>query len=803
MYTRASKRQWLVVMGKRIPRKQWVAMSVQQQQAVIKSRQQAQTGGVSIKKNKKIKASKRPKQLRSAGVPTGTALLPTDVRVATSAKTNVSLANQVRTITVGKTISGPTFATFAMGYISRALERGYQASASNNWNPYYAVVYLTGLLLSYANAKPVPTTQMPLWLLQICHAISPKGVPFESAKVNYQFVGPATDVPTVNTVWGYLPYGYQYSLGTPSGGTVNGFPIITATGSAYDDTLGAAAFQEVSKFMETSALTVVEKRISKIVPSSTTTPFTNDVSAFALYKLAEGVGATGQGGGIYGQLQHEVPILHPILSLISCGADSFILQDPSRNFNWSTPVTGDPTCLAALASTLLSTRQLSMKRNLRVKAIDFMEFAETLGDWVQQIIQAYFNDEANQLTAAASINALCPLTLQEVLLLLRAVMMAAFKESQAAVQGLYPFTPSSSTDNQFVPFVSSVGTCPLLALDMQLPSMFVENIRALTARMVNHGGTAQNVQWYLPCLGQRALDNLNHADFPVTYLDSTGASTTYSAFASGVLYEKEVKTAKGDTSKQSLVEAPISMIDGSSTTNLLYINDPKRLKELVVIWNEWLSTSGVGSFSMKLCTFGTEPGINVLASIGLTRIWTTVGGGERGHSRGREEKMVKYEELVRKADKIIDIRIQKKYKHLVSGPYANRSAIIDVAQGELLSAPYEQVLGTWILPTDDDELILGENSTVIQRFQFMYGEGYSMARVSAAVGTALAALHSTYASKMVKAKLAEQSDISAFIDECANLGRGGILSGLVAGLVGSAFPSLKGVATTISEALPI
>jgi hypothetical protein len=81
-------------------------------------------------------------------------------------------------------------------------------------------------------------------------------------------------------------------------------------------------------------------------------------------------------------------------------------------------------------------------------------------------------------------------------------------------------------------------------------------------------------------------------------------------------------------------------------------------------------------------------------------------------------------------------------------------------------------------------------------------ERYSIARVTADLGTSLAALHQTYALKMVKAKLAEKTDISDFIDEMAKLGRGGILSGLVAGLVGTAIPSLKSTAQAIAEVVP-
>ncbi len=745
------------------------------------------------------------------GVPTDTTIEKSDVRVATSTKTVVTLTNQLRTITVNKIITDSSLFWFCAGYVSRALERGYQASASDPFNAYYCVQYMENLLLAYILSQQVPSTQLPYWLLCVCHAISPKSAPFESGKVNYQFTygGSQPTVPSVNNVIGYTPYGYVFSLGVPTNTNVNGFPVVSTAGFAYTEAKGAIAFQEVCKFMETNAASKTAKKVSRIVPSSTPTPFQADVSAFAVFKLAEGIGASGSGGGIYGQSQLEVPLLHPLLSLFGCGDDTLFVGSPFRNFNWSTPITGDPLMLAALISNNMSIRKISMKRNVRVKQIDFLEFGDTLARWVVKITQAYLNDVAEQLTLSQAQEAVCPLTLQEMLLCLRSVMMGAFKDSQSAVQGLLPFGPSNNTDNEFVPFVCGVNCCPLLTSDMSLPSLLVENIRSLVARQVSYGGTPQNIRWYLPSLGQYALDQLTSTDYQLTYKDSSGVTTTFGAFNTGALWEKEVKMKDGQVVKTLLVEAPISLIDGTSGSSMCYINDADRLKQLSAMWNTWFSTSGVSSYSMKACTFGTEAGINLLASLGMTRIWIAqeVAHGPKvvlapDHKNSKDFKNRPPSMEIK--EHVCDVRLQKKFKALLAGPYAARTAISDISQGEILAAPYEQILQLWILPIDDDEVLNNTpNSTLLQRYQFMFGECYSVARVSANVGTSLAALHDVYASKMTKAKLAEKSDISDFLDAMALEGRGGILSGLVAGLVSAAVPSLKDVAGSIASALPI
>jgi hypothetical protein len=772
--------------------------------------QSANTRG---KKQRRARNRSVPKssQVKIGQTKTGTKLEKSDVRVATSTEMKVSLSNQLKTITINKIINDSSLYWFCAGYISRALERGYQASASDTFNAYYALQYMENLVLSYILSQQVPSTQLPYWLLCVCHAISPKSAPFESGKVNYQFTWGASQpiVPTVNNGIGYLAYGYQYSLGIPTATLLNGFPTVTTSGFAYTDAKGSSAFQEICKFMETNASTQEIKRVSRIVPSSTPTPFQTEVSAFAVMKLAEGNGSSGDGGGIYGQTQLEVPILHPILSLFGCGSDTLLVSNPFRNFNWSTPVTGDPTMLSALASTNLSIRQLSMKRNPRVKQVDFLEFGDVLARWATKIIQAYFNDVAEQLTLTQAQEATCPLTLQEMLLCLRSVMMGAFKESQAAVQGLYPFVPASSSDNQFVPFVCGVNCCPLLTSDISLPSLFVENIRALVARQVHYGGSPQNVRWYLPSLGQYALDQLSASDYQVTYKDSTGAVTTMNVFASGALWEKEVRTKEGQILRTTVVETPISMVDGSSGSSLCYINDPTRLKDLSAMWNTWFATSGVSSYSMKACTFGTESGINVLASIGMTRLWVNTPPSVHSASSGRVDHKgssdfkVKHQSLDLK-EHFCDLRMKGKFITLTSGPYAGRNAIVDISQGEVLAAPYEQILQVWILPTNHDEVILNTpDSLLLQRYQFMFGESYSVPRVGANTGTTVVAIHDVYASKMTKGKLAEKTDTGEFLDEMAKRGRGGILSGLVASLVGSAVPGLSGVAASIASSLPI
>jgi len=242
------------------------------------------------------------------------------------------------------------------------------------------------------------------------------------------------------------------------------------------------------------------------------------------------------------------------------------------------------------------------------------------------------------------------------------------------------------------------------------------------------------------------------------------------------------------------------LVDGNSGVDLVAINDPKRLKELLTLWNDWLKTSGVASYSVQLGTMGTEKGISILCSIAGTRVWVpnpSLRTRTTGPLRERRKSSATLIECV-------DVRMEKpRFKGLLTSVYAGRQAITTTHQCEVLAAPFEQVLDTWIMPIVEDEVVFGDSSTVLQRWQFIQGEPHATNSTSGEQGTTLATIHSTYASKMVKSNLSQADDWTEFFNNMAKLGRGGILTGLVAGLVGKAFPAIGGIASTIADALPI
>jgi len=362
--------------------------------------------------------------------------------------------------------------------------------------------------------------------------------------------------------------------------------------------------------------------------------------------------------------------------------------------------------------------------------------------------------------------------------------MGAFKETQSAAQGMYPIIPLSGTDNQFQPYISSSNTCTLETLDMHLPVPFVENIRSLIGKKIKIKGN--DVVWYCPVLGQMSTDALASSSYLVTYAYGGGFGPV-SVFQTGALFQKRTAGAKGEFFMKSMVEAGISLVDGSSGTSLVQINDPARLKTLVALWNGWLTNTGVATYSCQLGSVGTEKGITALSSISMTRHVNSV------------PESIKAAAIIN-----VDTRMSKVANSAMrSTIFSAYQAFADSSQGTIIAPLYEQVLSVWILPWIFTEDVSLTDSTLTQRWQFIQGEPYLASCSSGQNGILLADLHFAYAARMTKAKLGVEDDWVDFFKEAAAKGRGGILSSLIASFVANAFPSVGPIAKQIADALPI
>jgi len=718
-----------------------------------------------------------------------------DARRQVNLAQHPDLANQQHAIPIEVALPAFSLNGIMIAFVTKALERGFMANASTVDVPYFAMCYGLSILSTYVTGGIIKAASVPYWMLCLGQAIAPKAVPFQQGKVSYKFIlDDSTLVPMQSFILGYNPYGYQWNVNVPTETLVNGFPL-SAHGLAFDPDAGAQAFQELCQFMAKNAGDPASSKVSQLVPIGTTTRYAKDVSPFAVVFQPEGLGHAGV-GGFSGLAELEVPIFHSVMALLAPPGNIPAVTS-SRFYNFSTAVAGDSLYLGNALCSQYPEKTWSQRRYPRFHAVDFLEFGDVLGQWVSSIVQAYFNDPETVVAVATeeiarrttgrvmnTADVICPLTLQEVLLLLRNVIMCAFKDTQTGAQDLYPRLPESGLDNQFVPYISSATTCPIAVLDMHLPIGMIENIRALVSRYVVMGKD-HDVQWYVPVLGQYAMDTLSADNYTATDPVTGGQIVVFNS--GSVFVERKTDAKTGKVVSTPLVETIISLVDGSSSPGLVFINDPEKLKENTALWNNWLATTNLESYSMPLAGLGTEQGISVLTSVSMTRHWIN----QPGPSKAAHKLTV-------------DTRVEK-IKRFSNTQYSTRLGIADTSQSIMLSAPYETVLNTWILPIN----FSGSGSTqsdqsLVQRWQAIMAEPYLATTSSGNTGQSLAENHATYAAKMTKSKLSGPNDWTKFFDQMAVEGRGGVLSGLVASLIGSAFgPTAGSVAGAVSSMLPI
>ena len=224
----------------------------------------------------------------------------------------------------------------------------------------------------------------------------------------------------------------------------------------------------------------------------------------------------------------EVPIKSPIYSVFVPGQTNagYPAFSSIRYGKFSRSRSGDGMTLVMAQLLDGNTNIHRMKNNIKLKYIDFNEIAEVIFLYMTELIYLTLDDPEvlNSIivngTEAATSSCTCPLTLQEVLLILRYTLLTAMSETQYGVQGTYYSAPENTNDNKFVPFIMSYGVGPIPgASEMMLPLILVENIRSMLYRINrNYLGGKKNPNIYVPVLGQYYLDSFNQADWVVTHL---------------------------------------------------------------------------------------------------------------------------------------------------------------------------------------------------------------------------------------------------------------------------------------------
>lgn len=692
---------------------------------------------------------------------------------------------QLKVLTQPFPLQGSLIEDWARGFVMKAVEKGAQAYDSVA-TPYYAYVYIVKTLTALIVNEEQLSVNVPYCLLAVA-----RGLRSKSARCGNGMVSYATTIETAGDadptrVVGYQPYGFLWSIGYPTGLFANiNWPLQENTLPGYTATLGAAAFQQLCQFLINDS----KDGPARIVLSSSPCVMDKDVSMFAYTgpsneKVGLATAGSARFAGIAYPLNLEVPIKKPMFASFGASADPGI--DSQRYGNLHANSCGDGTFLAAGQLTWFTEEKWGMQRPPKLHFIDFYEFADVVAKWVSGIQQAFVNDPDNALADPATVK--CTLTLQEMCLLLRNVLMTAFKDSQAGVHSLYPVVPASDTDSQFVPFIVGTNTCFLSSTDMRLPVPLIENIRALIMRFIHRQG--EDWEIFIPVLGQYYQKAIEAEDY--TYLPPDSEEPLPSFTTQDSIAKRRV-IIKGVESFIPMVEEPISLIDGSCSSGQANINDPAALKKMVTLWEAWYVESGVSSYSTDVGLLGTEQGINVLTSINMTRHLALPGATKKA-------------QLAKELNQagIIDIRHENRHTHhmMEATPYLTSQVLLVSSQSKILATAYEQVQSVWILPVIRAN-ITSPNNTLALRWQGIADEPFS--QVVAAIGTTvtLDQMHATYAAKLVRGKLAQKTDWEKLFADLAAKGRGGILSGLVGSFADLIIPGAGTVVRGIGDTIGI
>jgi hypothetical protein len=707
-----------------------------------------------------------------------------DMRITSNQTMLVSPPNQVSVISVQKSYNSLSFMYFALGYMTRALQRGFLPAADDPNDPPFAMAQIVQTLINAATASVPVVQNVPLWLGALINAVGPKQASFHQGKVAYKLLAANSQaLPGMQAIpIGSGLYGFTWlSIGPDATPPINGFPASTPITLVPTAQQAAAAYTSLTTYMADQKDPIVS-RLNALSPTQTDHPLKGDVSSFAVYSLQiEGTGGSGSGGGIYGVAWNEVPLFRPLLSLVTCALDSTTVAPNSldRTPVWQNALAGDPVLVGSLLTNTLPLSDWKNKRPIHIKPVDFLEFVDVMALAIQFAIQTFINTNA---PAVIDSSILCPLTLQELQILLRNEILWCWDYSQSATQGILPFKPEVN-GNQWSPFIVGSNTVPLQTCSMLLPLPFVENIQALgpVKKQYPNGG----FELYMPSLGKFYSDVIPWNTYFVTY-----QGINYPIFQNPTtVYQK-----KGEKGVPMYVpEIPISMFDGNVGNAFAYINDPQQLTSLVQSWNNWMS-GPVGSCFCKVGSVSPHNGIMALLSTPLTRFWFDAVSYEKSSksfTRRTKERSI---------DPVVDSRKKKREPAPI---YQDREAVSISSNGPFFGSALSVVQQFWVLPSIEIEYD-NENgdSTLISRWQFMMEEPFTVPLSVANNGLTLADVHANFASKLIRQGLTPETELVAFLGQQSAQGRGGILSSIAAAVVGAIDPGLASTANSIAAALP-
>jgi len=706
--------------------------------------------------------------------------------------------------TKGEVLAGTIY-----GVVCEALARGYIPNAASESYPYFAYVYMTNMLVSAANNATPKEMTIPRWLAHLVQALVQTRVKSRAGHVSYKFTVPDTWDDNYVINMGPILYARSANLGVKSINSVwpGSYWRVTGPPATYSQEEGELAAQEIWQFLKSC----YEDDKHTMVSIGQANFMTSDASAFAVNISSPGGGFRNTGGPRV-ELTLEVPAFRPMFSLLRAQTSNDIV--PNRAANFPRSYGGDSIWLGG--QLLRRPDSLYQSKTPPIfKFIDFYEIVDVFFLYVRYACEAKMLDPDTEAAIEdfgnANVyfeeNVQCPLTRQEVAIMLRSVLMALFADTQPYVQGLFPRVPASLASIEFVSFISGVGTHPVLgASSMLMPLLLKNNLLALTERIFFPGfieGTSvNNMTQYTPVLG--CYNGTNDL-----------GSLTFAGFKNGT------GTVNYEPFKVNPAEVAIDMIDGKFAGGYAQINDPDGVNRLIVAWNDW--STRMADYFWSTTPFSIDAGNPALWTLGFTNNWTFSIIGEEKEKELKEKvcyvpehkSMEKNEETPEKPKTFEEIRDKRWTSKGDTPPGNNFYSLRDVVALTTSTRPFKsawEYIQYFIKPVNPlpNTLtpVVPRQSTAYTRISCLNQEFFSLVTSTGNVGTNLPVAenlrekHMKLAKLCIKSKYAEKGDFQELMESWEKNGQAGILSSIAAGLIGSIFPDAKPIVESIAGVIP-
>lgn len=492
--------------------------------------------------------------------------------------TEMSSTNQLSV--VAQTDMGTLYAA-AVGLATQLVKRGASTllqAASSSVNPWIAAQAWQQMLTNVQAGQYPDAINLPGWMWNILQTLVPKNVNWKTGKLNASWLSGAAPI-YGNGIVTMTQNGYSYS-------TVFGYQSIGQIVNMYSTLLPHAGLtdqgQGVLALQKLLAVFPQDLAMQKLVLQPDPLPFiADDVSSMAMCYAEIGSSGLCDTGGLAVTAYSEKKINIPLVAHFAP------YQGDVNNYRgtWEYRKTGaSPTYLMGRAWELGRKTEWTNKLSPFIKFYNFDEY------WIQlNLILAGALTQGENFDTPGPYPS-CPLTAQQVQILLRQEMLGTFSNDLAFDLRCddEPFLP-------IIPFQVGNNGVPTSNAGMRLPRFFVECVRTVK-RHISELANGTLVD-YVPVLGRPN---------PQFVAQLGGFSYTVGDMSVPIF-----ATVGG--------EVPVDIIDlhaiVESTPTWLVIGGTEYANE-ITLWNSWIE--GLQANLTGLCTIGEEGGIAALYS----NIWS-------------------------------------------------------------------------------------------------------------------------------------------------------------------------------------